>query len=286
MVSVIATASEVVDVDCEDGSRLPAVFVHRGCALKASETLAAFKEAHKKNVDGVVFDLAFTRDHVAVVFNDDTVERTTNGARQINNITFEQLRSLHASSKHDLAERFPHQSVPTLLEGVEECVRVNMRIVIRVTHEFSRSIKVLDEMFRDRPELYRRAMVASSDPSFVYLLRCANEKIVTGLMWRPGVVAYEDWDNTMPRHREFHLRIMDNVADWLLDQSLQTGILTYVTGASVVIISRDLMSMDYVKTWQDRGLHVMTWMPNDPNEKDYFRKRLNVTVITDCMQPI
>ncbi|KAL1468024.1 hypothetical protein MTO96_041758 [Rhipicephalus appendiculatus] len=183
-------ASEaILGVDYEDPARLPPVFGHRGCALDAPEnTLAAFNEAKNNNADGVLFDLSFTRDNVAVIFYGDTLERTTNGHGRIDNITFEDLRHLDASSKHELAERYPHQSVPTLLEGVDECMRLNMRIIIRITHDFARSIKEVDQLFRHRPELYGRAMVASSHPTCIYLLRCSNKKIVTALMWRPGSV--------------------------------------------------------------------------------------------------
>ncbi|KAL1468022.1 hypothetical protein MTO96_041756 [Rhipicephalus appendiculatus] len=277
----------ILGVKYDDGSRLPPVFGHRGCALDAPEdTLAVFKEAKKNNADGIEFDLSFTRDNDAVIFHDDTLERTTNGEGPIDNITFEELRRLDASCKHRLAERFPRESVPTLQEGVDECVRLKMRIIIDVKHHFSRSIKVLDQLFRQRPVQYGRALVATSYPIFIYLLRCLNPNILTALTWRQGLVAYEDNNNTRPRHEKFPTHLFDKIADWLLDKALHSGLVAYLTGASGVLISREKMSTEYVQAWRDRGLHVITWTQNHLKEKTFLRKTLRVTVMTDTMHPV
>ncbi|KAH7961551.1 hypothetical protein HPB52_010359 [Rhipicephalus sanguineus] len=261
-------ASEVIlGVKHDDGSRLPPVFGHRGCALDAPEnTLAAFKEAKKNNADGIEFDLSFTRDN-----------RTTNGEGPIENITFEELRRLDASCKHPLAERFPKERVPTLEEGVEECLRLGMRLIIDVKNADFRAVEVVDKLFRDRPELYGRALVASFYHDYVYSLRRRNPGIVTALTWCPGFLAYEDMNKTRPRRQ---------IADWLLDKALHTGLLPYVTGASAVLISSNVMSAEYVKAWHDRGMHVIAWTPNHPAEKDFLRQSLRVSIITDTMHPV
>ncbi|KAL1463994.1 hypothetical protein MTO96_043069 [Rhipicephalus appendiculatus] len=280
--------SEVIfGVKDDDGSRLPPVFGHRGCALDAPEnTLAAFKEAKKNNADGIEFDLTFTRDNVAVIFHDDTLERTTNGEGPIDNITFEELRRLDASCKHPLAERFPRERVPTLEEGVEECLRLGMRMIIDVKRYDSRAVEVVDKLFREKPELYGRALVASFYHNYVYLLRRRNPGIVTALTWQPGVLSFEDMNNTRPYHESFLAHMFDRMADWLLDKALHSGFLPYLTGASVVMISDNMMNVDYVKAWDDRGMHVIAWTPNDPAEKDFFRQSLWVSVITDTMHPV
>ncbi|KAH7961311.1 hypothetical protein HPB52_007667 [Rhipicephalus sanguineus] len=281
-------ASEVIlGVKHNDGSRLPSVFGHRGCALDAPEnTLAAFQEAKKNNADGIEFDLTFTRDNVAVIFHDDTLERTTNGEGPIDKITFEELRRLDASCKHPRAERFPRERVPTLEEGVEECLRLGMRLIIDVKNYDSRAVEVVDKLFRERPELYGRALVASFYHNFVYSLRSLNPGIVTALTWRPGFLAYEDMNNTRPRHEKFLAHLFDRMADWLLDKALHSGLVPYLTGASAVLISDNMISPEYVKSWHDWGIHVIAWTPNHPVEKDFFRRSLHVSVITDTMHPL
>ncbi|KAL1422485.1 hypothetical protein MTO96_022079 [Rhipicephalus appendiculatus] len=249
-------------------------------------TLAAFKEAKTNSADGIEFDLSFTNDNVAVIFHDDTLERTTNGEGPIENITFQELRRLDASCKHPLAERFPKERVPTLEEGIEECLRLGMRIIIDVKNHDSRAVEVVDKLFREEPELYGRALVASFYHNFVYFLRRRNPEIVTALTWRPGFLAYEDINNTRPRHEKFLAHMFDRMTDWLLDKALHTGLLPYLTGASAVLISSNMMSAEYVKAWRNRGIHVITWTPNHPTEKEFFRQSLRVSVITDSMHPV
>lgn len=278
-------ASEVIfGVKQHDGSRLPPVFGHRGCALDAPEnTLAAFKEAKKNDADGIELDLSFTRDNVAVIFHDDTLQRTTNGEGPLENITFEELRRLDASCKHPLAKRFPEERVPTLEEGVEECLRLGMRIIIDVKNYDSRAVEAVDKLFREKPDLYGRALVASFYHNFVYFLRRKNPDIVTALTWRPGFLAYEDVNNTQPRHRDAVAHMFDTIADWLLETALHTGLLPYLTGASAVLISSNMMSAEYVKAWRNLGIHVIAWTSNHPTEKEFLRRSLRVSVITDTM---
>ncbi|XP_049269965.1 glycerophosphodiester phosphodiesterase 1-like [Rhipicephalus sanguineus] len=279
--------SEVIGVKNDDDSQLPPVFGHRGCALDAPEnTLAAFQEAKKNNADGIEFDLTFTRDNVPVIFHDETLERTTNGEGPIENITFEELRRLDASCKHPLAERFPKERVPTLEEGVEECLRLGMRLIIDVKNPDSRAVEVIDKLFRERPELYRRALVASFYHDYVYWLRLRNPGIVTALIWCPGFLAYEDMNMTRPRSQSSAAHLFNRIADWILDKALHTGLLPYVTGASAVLISSNVVSAEYVKAWHDRGMHVIAWTPNHPAEKDFLRQSLRVSIITDTMHPV
>ncbi|KAH6937826.1 hypothetical protein HPB50_004212 [Hyalomma asiaticum] len=279
-------ASEVIlGVKQDDGSQLPPVYGHRGCGFDAPEnTLAAFYEAKKNRAFGIEFDLSFTRDNVAVIFHDETLERTTNGEGPLKNITFDELRQLDASCKHPLAAHFPGQRVPTLEEAVDECLRLNMRMIIDVKD--SRAVNVVDQLFRRKPALYERALVASFYHQYVYMLRRQNPSIVTALTWRPGFVAYQDVNNTVPRHQTLVDHLFAIIGDWLLDKALHTGFLPYLTGASAVLISTNTLSAEYVKTWRDMGLHVIAWTPNQPLEKNFLRQSLRVSIITDTMQTL
>lgn len=281
-------ASEVILGLQHDGvSRLPPLFGHRGGGLDAPEnTLAAFLEAKRNDAYGIEFDLSFTRDNVAVIFHDDTLERTTNGKGRLEDTTFEELRRLDASCKHPLAQRFPAERVPTLKEAVEECLRLDMRLIIDVKEYDSRAVQVVDQLFRERPELYRRALVASFYHSFVYALRCQNPGIVTALTWRPGILAYEDMNNTQPRHDSRPVHLAARVADWLFYKALHTGFLPHLIGVSAVLISTNMLDAEYVHAWRNRGLHVIAWTSNHPAEKDFLRRSLRVPVITDTLRQV
>lgn len=283
-----ALAAEVIlGSEKSDGGPppLPLVFAHRGGGHDAPEnTLAAIREAKRNNASGIEFDLSFTHDSVAVLFHDETLERTTDGEGLLAATTFEALRRLDAASKHAFAERFRGERVPTLEEGVEECLRLGLRLIVDVKEYDHRAVALVDELFRNRPELYRRALVASFYPQFIYALRRQNPGIVTALTWRPGFVAYEDVENLRPRFKSFVKHWIARLGDWLLERALHGGVLPHLTGASAVLVCKNALSAEYVRSWRDQGLHLIAWTPNHPAEKDFLRKVLRVPIITDTLR--
>ncbi|XP_075722789.1 glycerophosphodiester phosphodiesterase 1-like [Rhipicephalus microplus] len=276
-------ASEVIlGVKHDDGSRLPPIFLDRGGAIDAPEnTLAAFREAKKQGAFGVVFELSFTWDNIAVIFHGETLERTTNGKGPLSEIRFDDLRQLDAAHGHRFAQRFRGERVPNLEEGVEECLRLGMRIIIDVKKHDSRIVGVIDQIFHERPELYMRALVTSVYPDIVYDLRALNPRIVTALTWRPGLLAYEDTKRTLRRFESLATTLMATVADWLYEKILHVGLLPYVTGVSAVVVSSNALSAEYVCTWRSHGVRVISWASNHPDEKNFFRNVLRVPIITD-----
>lgn len=267
----------------DDTAAVP-VFAHRGAGFDAPEnTIAAFREAKRNNASGVEFDLSFTHDNVAVLFHDDTVDRTTDGSGVLATMAFDQVRQLDASSKHPFADKFRGERVPTLEEGVRECLALGVRIIFDVKEYDHRAVTVVDDLFKKYNDLYRRAMVASFFPQFIYSLRLRNPDIVTALTWRPGFVTYEDVEQVRPRYKSHWKHVGALAADWLLERALH-GVLPYLTGVSGVLICKNKMSAEYVDNWRRQNLHVIAWTPNHPAEKDYLMKVLKVPIITDTLR--
>ena len=46
------------------------------------------------------FDMDFTRDGIAVLLHDQSVNRTTSGSGKLSHMTFAEVRQLDASAKH------------------------------------------------------------------------------------------------------------------------------------------------------------------------------------------
>ena len=57
-------------------------------------------QAKNNGADGVEFDMDFTRDGIAIVIHDHTVNRTTDGSGKISRMTLAEARKLNASAKH------------------------------------------------------------------------------------------------------------------------------------------------------------------------------------------
>lgn len=98
-------------------STLPRLIGHRGAKESAPEnTLASLREAARQGAAWVEVDVMLTRDRVPVLIHDDTLERTTNGAGPVPDLTLAELKALDAGSWFDT--RFAGETVPTLEEAL------------------------------------------------------------------------------------------------------------------------------------------------------------------------
>lgn len=96
----------------------PFVIGHRGAAGLAPEnTLASMRRAAAEGVRWVEFDVGLSRDGVAVLFHDDTVNRTTNGKGALAGHDLAHLRGLDAGSWFDAV--FAGEPVPSFAETMQ-----------------------------------------------------------------------------------------------------------------------------------------------------------------------
>jgi glycerophosphoryl diester phosphodiesterase len=110
---------------------LPRVIAHRGASGDAPEnTLAAFRLAAEQGAEWVELDVGLTRDGVAIVIHDDTLERTTDGRGAIDAALFADIRRLDAGRW--FAPAFAGERVPELGECLQELARLNLAVNIEI----------------------------------------------------------------------------------------------------------------------------------------------------------
>jgi len=88
----------------------PRVLAHRGYSAACPEnTMPAFHKAVEFDPDVLETDVRLTRDGRFVVFHDDTLERTTNGAGPVEQRTLDELRRFDAGFRftRDNGATFP-----------------------------------------------------------------------------------------------------------------------------------------------------------------------------------
>lgn len=105
------------------GDHRPLVFAHQGGEnLRPSNTMLAFQYSADLGADVLDTDMHMTKDGVLVLMHDQTVDRTTNGAGAIRDLTLAEIKLLDAGYKFSLDEgqTFPYRgqgiTVPTLEE--------------------------------------------------------------------------------------------------------------------------------------------------------------------------
>lgn len=94
------------------------IYAHRGASGTHPEnTLAAFEEAARLAIYGVELDVHLSKDGELVVIHDETIDRTSNGAGYVKDLTLAELRAYDYGSW--FKDEFAGESIPTLAEVLE-----------------------------------------------------------------------------------------------------------------------------------------------------------------------
>ncbi|MGZ4190247.1 MAG: glycerophosphodiester phosphodiesterase [Actinomycetota bacterium] len=176
------------------------VIAHRGASARAPEnTLAAFAAAISDGADGIECDARLTLDDVVVLMHDDDVARTTNGTGRVSEMSFEQLRAMHARGEH----------VPTLQEMLD-LVAGRIAIVVEVKGAFggARIVQGADVARAVLPliESVPSVLVSSFDPAAIALVRALATRVPTAIT----IGGYSDLDEALALaidvgHAEIHI---------------------------------------------------------------------------------
>ena len=96
------------------------IIAHRGASVERPEcTAIAIERAIQTGATAVEVDIRSSKDGVLVIMHDSTVDRTTNGTGNVNDLTLDELLQLDAGSWFH--RRYRDQTVPTLREVLEQC---------------------------------------------------------------------------------------------------------------------------------------------------------------------
>jgi glycerophosphoryl diester phosphodiesterase len=98
----------------------PRIVAHRGGGLLAPEnTLAAIRLARNMGFIGVEFDVKLTADGVPVLMHDDTLERTTDGAGEVRETSYQDIAKLDAGGW--FGNEFAGEPVPSFAAASALC---------------------------------------------------------------------------------------------------------------------------------------------------------------------
>jgi glycerophosphoryl diester phosphodiesterase len=101
--------------------RPPRLFGHRGAAGVAPEnTLVSFNRALADGADVLELDVHATSDGEIVVLHDPTLERTTDGAGAVRDLTFQELRRFDAGFRFEHGGTHPFRGLGVRVPALEE----------------------------------------------------------------------------------------------------------------------------------------------------------------------
>ncbi len=260
---------------------------HRGGGIDAPEsTLAALKTAKAKGAKCVEFDVGFTSDKVAVVFHDESLSRTTNGVGRLEETSFATLRTLNATPKdHLFKDDFPAEKVPKLEEFVDECLKLDVKMIIDVKtwKQPELTVNAVVGLFAKRPELYKMAMVSSFFPHLAYLIRQRDPKIVMAMAFRPGFISREGAKSDAKRRfNSLPLHLVALMADVILGWSIHEWLWHFI-GLSAILVEKDSLTPAYLQRWREKGVRVIAWTVNNSLQRAYVNNFLRCTSMSDSM---
>ncbi len=124
------------------------IAAHRGWSSRYPEnTLAAFRAALTEDIDEIELDIHLSRDGVPVIIHDGKVERTTDGAGLVQEMTLKELQLLDAGSWKSTG--FAGERIPTLEECFELLrpypgVLLNVEIKQKTRDTVDRTMKLIE----------------------------------------------------------------------------------------------------------------------------------------------
>lgn len=119
---------------------------HRGLSPGYPEnTLVAFRNSIAMGVDAIEIDLRATKDGEIVIMHDDTVDRTTDGAGKVSDLTLAQIKALDAGSY--AGAQFAGQKVPTFEEALATAKGTGVRLLldIKTAAVTERSVRLAEQ---------------------------------------------------------------------------------------------------------------------------------------------
>lgn len=104
---------------------------HRGYSTDAPEnTIPAYILSKKKGFNFVETDVSFTSDGVPVLLHDNTIDRTSNGSGNINNLTYAQVRAYDFGSWKSAS--YTGTKIPSLAEFLQLCKSIMLHPYIEL----------------------------------------------------------------------------------------------------------------------------------------------------------
>jgi len=172
----------------------PRIFAHRGGGTLAPEnTLTAFRLGQSLAYRAHEFDVKLSKDRVAVVLHDATLERTTNGHGRAADFDYAELARLDAGAWH--SPEFAGERVPTF-EAAARVLRsretmANVEIKPTPGEERETGRRVAEEAAR----LWSGAKVPPLLSSFSFEALMAAKEAAPGLPrgWLSRLITEEDW---------------------------------------------------------------------------------------------
>ncbi|HXZ49620.1 MAG TPA: glycerophosphodiester phosphodiesterase [Usitatibacter sp.] len=173
----------------------PRIFAHRGGGSLAPEnTLAALRLGQSLGYAAEEIDVKLSRDGVAILLHDPTLERTTNGTGRAADLAWEELRALDAGAWH--SEGFRGEPLASLEEAARALRSKDTLVDVEIKPTPGLERETGEAVARLTARFWEGAAVAPLLSSFSFEALMAAKSAAPGLprAWLASRFSEEDWD--------------------------------------------------------------------------------------------
>lgn len=174
------------------------IFAHRGySAFYPENTMLAFMEAERIQIDGLEFDVQLTKDRIPVVIHDFTLDRTTTGKGKVREHTFKEIKSLSAGKWY--SEKYDAEKVPSLEEVLAWAKTTSLTVNIELK-SYPKDRDILRKKVITLIEKYQmndRVIISSFDHKLIYKIQRTKLELETAIIVESGLVNPLDYIQTV-----------------------------------------------------------------------------------------
>lgn len=215
--------------------KLPQIIGHRGaCGYAPENTIESVQTAAEMGVTWVELDVKLTKDGVPIIFHDDTLDRTTNGAGPVAQTLYDDIAQLEAGSW--FADSFAGIKIPTLDEICEVLIDLDLGLNLEIKpcpgREKETAEIALDHLSRIWDDHDRLLISSFSHVSLEAAMDIAGD-------WRRGLL-FDEWPENWK-----------DLADYL--------------EASTINIDGNQCSREQVEEIIDMDYPILAYTINDPD---------------------
>ncbi|PYZ94265.1 glycerophosphodiester phosphodiesterase [Salipaludibacillus keqinensis] len=159
------------------------IIAHRGNKRYTPEnTMAAFMSAATYPIDGIEFDLQWTKDQIPVVIHDPTIDRTTNGRGKVSSFTLQELKQFDAGSSFDPS--FRGEKIPSFSEVLHWAKPLNLDLHVELKQQMNQASLFVESCLYEieKHGLADRIVISTFYHPYISEIKRQNSAIKTALL--------------------------------------------------------------------------------------------------------
>ncbi|MES2729506.1 MAG: glycerophosphodiester phosphodiesterase family protein [Pseudomonadota bacterium] len=233
-------------------SSLPSLIAHRGAAGLAPEnTMESVVVAIHAGAQFVSCTVRMTKDGVAILMADETLDRTTNGHGHVSETAYDDINALEAGSWH--SDHFAGLSIPTLAEVLDECINRNVGLLIELrptqgkdSHLAEAALDVISRVVDDPSQI----LIASRSPAILEIAMDMAPEYPRAIIF--DHVAPDNWPEIVAYLKPGALILnIKAMPDAMRDGFVDTGLPLIAAVINNAVTAQDLLGHGFTSVLSD-----------------------------------